>query len=172
MQIVEKEEDRMRFETQNPAETFALGRRFGARARPGEVYTLDGDLGAGKTVFAQGFAEGLGVPGPVNSPTFTILQSYDGGRLALYHFDVYRIEEPEEMDEIGYEDCFYGEGVCLVEWAEQIAEKIPGDAVRIRIVRRDEIGPSRRLIEVNGYPADAPGTVDGQTDLSENGLPG
>ena len=92
-------------------ETCELGRRLGLTAAPGSVFALCGDLGAGKTVFAQGFAAGLGVREPVNSPTFTILQVYDSGRLPLYHFDVYRIEEPEEMEEIGYEDYFFGDGV-------------------------------------------------------------
>ena len=84
-------------------------------------------------MFAQGFAAGLGITEPVSSPTFTIVQQYDGGRLPLYHFDVYRIGDVEEMDEIGYEDCFYGEGVCLVEWPERIGEILPEEAVRVRI---------------------------------------
>ena len=89
---------------------------------PGEIYALLGDLGVGKTVFTKGFAAGLGITEPVNSPTFTILQVYEGGRLPLYHFDVYRIEEPEEMEEVGLDDYLFGRGVCLIEWAEQIAE--------------------------------------------------
>ena len=109
-------------ESHSEAETFAYGKALGEKALPGEVYSLTGDLGVGKTVFTQGFAAGLGVREPVNSPTFTILHSYEEGRLALYHFDVYRIGDVEEMEEIGYEDCFYGEGVCLVEWAELIRE--------------------------------------------------
>ena len=101
-------------ETNKAEETFALGVRLGQAAKAGEVYCLEGDLGAGKTVFAQGFAQGLGIDEAVNSPTFTILQSYEGGRLPFYHFDAYRIGDVEEMEEIGYEDCFYGEGVSLV----------------------------------------------------------
>lgn len=95
------------------------------------MYTLVGDLGVGKTVFTQGFAAGLGIMEPVSSPTFTILQSYEEGRLPLYHFDVYRIGDVSEMDEIGYEDCFYGEGVCLIEWADLVAEILPEDCIRI-----------------------------------------
>ena len=85
-----------------PQETFALGKRLGEQAKPGEVYCLDGDLGVGKTIFTQGFAAGLGIDEPVNSPTFTIVQQYDSGRIPLYHFDVYRIGDISEMDEIGY----------------------------------------------------------------------
>ena len=114
-----------RYETFRPEDTFALGRSLGEGAKAGEVYCLDGDLGAGKTVFTQGFAAGLGITEPVNSPTFTILQVYDEGRLPLYHFDVYRIGDVEEMDEIGYEEYFYGEGVCLIEWASLIEEILP-----------------------------------------------
>ena len=106
-------------------DTFALGRQLGRQAEPGQVYTLIGDLGVGKTVFTQGLAAGLGITEPVNSPTFTILQSYEGGRLPFFHFDVYRIGDVEEMEEIGYEDCFYGDGVCLVEWADLIEEILP-----------------------------------------------
>ena len=106
-------------------DTFALGKQMGKEAKPGQLFTLIGDLGVGKTVFTQGFAAGLGITEPVNSPTFTILQSYEGGRLPFYHFDVYRIGDVEEMEEIGYEDCFYGDGVCLVEWADLIEEILP-----------------------------------------------
>ena len=120
-------------ETFCPEETFAFGTYLGEQAKPGEIYCLDGDLGTGKTVFTQGFAAGLGITEPVNSPTFTIVQIYEEGRLPLYHFDVYRIGDPMEMDEIGYEDCFFGAGVSLVEWASLIEELIPEEAVRFRI---------------------------------------
>ena len=137
----------MNYRTESPDETYELGVKMGQEALPGQIYTLDGDLGAGKTVFAKGFAEGLGVTEIVNSPTFTILQTYESGRLPLYHFDVYRIAEPEEMDEIGYEDCFYGNGVTLVEWAELSDELIPADAVRIRITRvKGEEGNARDIV--------------------------
>ena len=115
----------MTAETNSPEETFALGRKIGENASPGDVYALVGDLGVGKTVFTQGVAEGLGIDEAVNSPTFTILQVYEGGRLPFYHFDVYRITDVEEMEEIGYEDYFYGNGVCFVEWADLIEEILP-----------------------------------------------
>lgn len=136
--------------TNSPEETRELGRKLGAQARPGQVYCLDGDLGVGKTVLAQGFAEGLGIEGPVNSPTFTILQQYEDGRFPLYHFDVYRIGDISEMDEIGYEDCFYGDGVCLIEWAQQITEILPDDAIHIYIGKELEHGFDCRRIRVEG----------------------
>lgn len=120
-------------ESHSAADTFAYGKALGEKAAPGEVYTLVGDLGVGKTVFTQGFAVGLGITEPVNSPTFTILQSYEEGRLPLHHFDVYRIGDVSEMEEIGCEDCFYGDGVCLIEWADLIAEILPKDCIRISI---------------------------------------
>ena len=121
------------WETAESQETYRLGERLGRQAKPGQIYCLDGELGVGKTVFAQGFAAGLGIAEPVCSPTFTILQQYDQGEVPFYHFDVYRIGHVEEMEEIGYEDFFYGEGVCLIEWSRQIEEILPEDAVRIRI---------------------------------------
>ena len=123
------------WETNGPLETSRLAYCLGQQAQPGQVYGLDGDLGAGKTVFAQGFASGLGIEGPVNSPTFTILQVYEGGRCPLYHFDVYRIGDISEMEEIGYEDCFYGEGVSLIEWGDLIEEILPDHYVKVTISR-------------------------------------
>lgn len=120
-------------ETNTPEETFALGKQLGLASEPGQVYTLIGDLGVGKTVFTQGVAGGLGITGPVSSPTFTIVQVYEEGRLPFYHFDVYRIGDVEEMEEIGYEDCFYGKGVCLIEWANLIEEILPERYVQITI---------------------------------------
>ncbi len=117
-------------------ETFEIGKTLAGKAEPGDIYALSGDLGVGKTVFTKGFAAGLGITEPVNSPTFTILQVYEGGRLPLYHFDVYRIEEPEEMEEVGLDDYLFGKGVCLIEWAEQIAECLPETTKIIRI-RKD-----------------------------------
>ena len=114
-------------------DTFALGQQIGEAAVPGEVYTLTGDLGVGKTVFTQGVAKGLGIKEAVNSPTFTILQVYEEGRLPFYHFDVYRIGCVEEMDEIGYEDYFYGDGVCFIEWADLIEEILPKNCRKITI---------------------------------------
>ena len=140
--------------TTDAGETFALGKLLGQIAKPGQIYCLDGDLGTGKTVFAQGFAEGLGIRGPVNSPTFTILQIYEDGRLPLYHFDVYRIADPEEMEEIGYEDCFYGDGVCLVEWSERITELIPEEAISVRIEKNTSKGFDYRQITLEGVAED------------------
>ena len=112
-------------QTNQEKETYALGVQMGQSAKQGAVYTLVGDLGVGKTVFTQGFAAGLGIDEPVNSPTFTIVQIYEEGRLPFYHFDVYRIGDVEEMDEIGYEDYIYGEGVSLIEWANLIEDILP-----------------------------------------------
>ena len=120
-------------ETISAEETFALGRQIGQRAKAGEVYTLIGDLGVGKTVLTQGVAAGLGIEDAVSSPTFTIVQIYEEGRIPFYHFDVYRIGDVEEMDEIGYEDYFYGDGLCLIEWANLIEEILPSTYKQITI---------------------------------------
>ena len=136
------------WETHGPQETFEIGKQLGLEAKPGEVYCLDGDLGVGKTVCTKGFASGLGITEPVNSPTFTIVQQYEEGRLPLYHFDVYRIGDVEEMDEIGYEDCFYGEGVCLIEWSTLIQEILPEDAIHITIEKDLEKGFDYRRIQM------------------------
>ena len=127
-------------ETTSPDETFEAGRQLGLLAKPGDIYTLNGDLGVGKTVFTQGVAKGLDISGHVNSPTFTIVQVYDSGRLPFYHFDVYRIGDIEEMDEIGYEDYFFGDGVCMVEWADLISDLIPQNAKKITIEKNLEKG--------------------------------
>ena len=114
-------------------ETYALVEKIGQEAKPGQVYTLIGDLGVGKTVFTQGVAAGLGITEPVSSPTFTIVQIYEEGRMPFYHFDVYRIGDPEEMEEVGFEDCIYGEGLCLIEWANLIEEILPPAYTQVRI---------------------------------------
>ncbi len=137
-------------ETLNEKETALLGESMGKAAHPGSIYTLVGDLGVGKTVFTQGFARGLGIKEHVNSPTFTIMQVYEEGRLPFYHFDVYRIGDVEEMEEIGYEDCFYGEGVCLIEWANRIEEILPGHCVRIIMEKNLEKGFDYRKITIEG----------------------
>lgn len=123
----------MVIETNQEKETYALGVQMGQSAKPGAVYTLVGDLGVGKTVFTQGFAAGLGIDEPVNSPTFTIVQIYEEGRLPFYHFDVYRIGDIEEMDEVGYEEYVMGEGVSLIEWANLIEEILPERRTNILI---------------------------------------
>ena len=121
------------YETNGAEETFEVGMRLAKEAKAGDIYCLDGDLGTGKTVFSQGFAAGLGIKEAVNSPTFTIVCEYEEGRLPLYHFDVYRIGDIEEMDEIGYEDYVYGEGVSLIEWANLIEEILPERRTNILI---------------------------------------
>ena len=138
-------------ESYDPEETFALGSKMGKESVSGQIYTLIGDLGVGKTVFTQGFAEGLGVTEPVNSPTFTILQVYEDGRLPFYHFDVYRIADIEEMEEIGYEDCFYGNGVCLIEWADLIEEILPDRYHRVTIEKNLEKGFEYRRIIIEEW---------------------
>lgn len=137
-----------RIESRSEQETYQAGRQLGQFAKPGEIYCLNGDLGVGKTVFTKGFAEGIGIQGPVNSPTFTIIQQYEEGRIPLYHFDVYRISDIDEMEEIGYEDYFFGDGVCLIEWANLIEEIIPDYAVWITIEKDLEYGFEYRRITV------------------------
>ena len=136
------------FETCSPEETLEIGKLLGENAAPGEVYALIGDLGAGKTVFTKGFAQGLGIEEPVNSPTFTILQIYEEGRIPLYHFDVYRIEEPEEMEEVGFDEYIDGDGVCLIEWAGRIGDLLPPEVIVVRIEKNLDRGPDYRRITV------------------------
>lgn len=139
----------MNYESYSEKETFELGYRLGVEAKVGEVYCLSGDLGTGKTVFTKGFAKGLGIEEPVSSPTFTIVQEYKEGRLPFYHFDVYRISDISEMDEIGYEDYFYGDGVCFVEWAELIKELLPEHIKNIRIEKDLDQGFDYRKIVID-----------------------
>ena len=138
----------MIIETRSPEETFELGKKIGEAAKPGQVYTLNGDLGVGKTVFTQGVAAGLGITEPVSSPTFTIVQVYEEGRLPFYHFDVYRIGDIEEMEEIGYDDYFFGEGICLIEWAELIRDILPEKRIEITIEKDLTQGFDYRRITV------------------------
>ena len=138
----------MIIETNSPQETKELGKKMAERAKPGDVFTLVGDLGVGKTVFTQGTAEGLGIDEPVTSPTFTIVQEYESGRMPFYHFDVYRIGDPEEMDEIGFDDYIYGDGLCLIEWADLIEEILPEKRVAIRIEKDLEKGFDYRRITI------------------------
>ena len=137
----------MEYESFSASDTLALGEKIAKDAVAGQVYCLDGDLGVGKTVFTKGFAKGLGITEHVNSPTFTILQVYEG-RLALYHFDVYRIEDEEELYEIGAEDYFYGKGVCLVEWAQNVPGMIPDNAIHVRIEKDLQKGFDYRRITI------------------------
>ena len=138
----------MIIETNSEKETWELGVRLAQQAQPGSVFSLIGDLGVGKTVLTKGMAAGLGITEPVSSPTFTIVQVYDEGRIPFYHFDVYRIADPEEMEEIGFEDYFFGDGVCLVEWANLIEELMPEHTVKITIEKDLQKGFDYRRITV------------------------
>lgn len=135
-------------ESQKAEDTFQAGVQLGQKAKPGQIYCLLGDLGVGKTVFTQGLAKGLGIVEPVSSPTFTIVQTYEDGRMPFYHFDVYRIGDVEEMEEIGYEDYFYGEGICLIEWANLIQEILPETCKTITIEKDLEKGFDYRKITI------------------------
>ncbi len=134
-----------RYETSTSEETKEIGRALAAEAHPGDVVALVGDLGAGKTTMAKGFAEGLGVTEPITSPTFTIVCEYDEGRLPFYHFDVYRLDDPEELFEIGFEEYINGGGVCLIEWADRIKEELPAETTVISI-RRTDVGDGRIVL--------------------------
>ena len=138
----------MVIETHDPEETFEVGRTIGMNAKPGQIYTLTGDLGVGKNVFKEGVAAGVGITEPVNSPTFTIIQEYEDGRLPFYHFDVYRIGDLEEMEEIGYDDYFFGQGICLIEWAELIEEILPEKRIEVTIEKDLEKGFEYRKITI------------------------
>ena len=138
----------MTTESYSEKDTFRIAAELAKKAEVGDVYALIGDLGVGKTAFTKGFAAGLGITEPIVSPTFTILQIYESGRLPLYHFDVYRIGDISEMDEIGYEDCFYGEGVSIMEWADLVRPILPDTATIIRITKDLSKGTDYRLIEI------------------------
>ena len=138
----------MIFESYSEQDTFDFAYKLAGETQPGTVYALIGDLGVGKTAFTKGFAEGLGITEPIVSPTFTFVQIYEEGRMPLYHFDVYRISDVSEMDEIGYEDCFFGEGVSIMEWADLVPEILPEDAVTITISKDLSRGVSYRRIDI------------------------
>lgn len=138
----------MIFESRSAEETYAFAKKMAEEASPGAVYCLEGDLGVGKTVFSQGFAKGLGITEPVTSPTFTIVQEYDSGRLPFYHMDVYRISDEEEMYEVGYDDMIEGKGVCLIEWAGLIAGILPASYVSVIITKNTSKGFDYRQIAV------------------------
>lgn len=139
----------MTVESFKAEDTYELGYTMGTKAKKGEIYCLSGDLGVGKTLFTQGFAKGLGIEEAVCSPTFTIIQEYEGREMPFYHFDVYRIADIEEMDEIGYEDYFYGDGVCLIEWAELIEEILPSSYTKILIKKNMDKGFDYREIIID-----------------------
>lgn len=142
----------MIIESWSPEKTYEMAVKLGEEAKPSTVYCLIGDLGVGKTVFTKGFAKGLGIEEHITSPTFTIVNEYDG-RLPFYHFDVYRIADPEEMYEVGFEDYINGEGVCFIEWANLIDDLIPEDAVWITIEKDLEKGLDYRKITMKGLPS-------------------
>ena len=139
----------MTFESNSDTDTRQFAKDLGRKAKEGQVYALIGDLGVGKTVFTQGFAEGLEISEWINSPTFTIVQEYVDGRLPFYHFDVYRIGDPEEMYEVGFDDYVYGEGVSLIEWANRIEEILPEDVITVRIDKDLDKGFDYRRIEID-----------------------
>lgn len=141
----------MTIETHSEKETFSLGEKMGKKAKSGQVYTLDGDLGVGKTIFTKGFAKGLGITENINSPTFTIVQEYEEGRLPFYHFDVYRIANPDEMDEIGFDEYIYSDGVSLIEWGHLIEEVLPENHIQIKITKDVTKGFDYRRIEICEY---------------------
>ena len=136
-------------ESNSREDTYRMGRELGEQGVPGQVFCFFGDLGVGKTIFSQGFAKGLGVDDIVNSPTFTIVKEYDNGRLPLYHFDVYRIADVEEMYELDCEGYFYGDGVCLIEWASQIRDILPDDCHQVTIAKDLEKGFDFREITLD-----------------------
>lgn len=138
----------MFFDSNSFEDTFELGKKIGESAKPGSVYTLVGDLGVGKTVFTQGVAAGLGITEPVNSPTFTIVQVYDEGRLPFYHFDVYRIGDSEEMYEVGFEEYVYGDGISLIEWANLIEDILPEHYTSVMIEKDLDKGFDYRRITI------------------------
>ena len=138
----------MIYESYRPDDTYNIAKKLGENAKSGEVYLLYGDLGVGKTLFSQGFGKGLEIGEAIVSPTFTIVQEYTDGRLPFYHFDVYRIADEEEMDEIGYEDMVYGEGVSLIEWANLIEGILPDRYMKITIEKDNNMGFDYRKIEV------------------------
>lgn len=137
----------MKYESFKAEDTYLIGKEIGQQSKSGDVFLLLGDLGVGKTVFTQGFANGIGIEEPISSPTFTILQEYEG-RIPFYHFDVYRIADVEEMEEIGYEDYFYGNGVCLIEWANLIEEILPKNSKTIIIEKQIEKGFDYRILTI------------------------
>lgn len=140
--------EQVTYSSNSPEDTLKIAYEIALKTLPGTIICLNGDLGVGKTVFTKGFAKGLGIKEHVVSPTFTIMQSYTDGKMPLYHFDVYRIDDISEMDEIGYEDCFYGDGVTLIEWSEKIEELIPAGAIYVTIKKNLEKGFDYRDIEI------------------------
>lgn len=138
----------MVYYTDSEEETLELARKLAADAREGDVFALNGDLGAGKTVFARGFAQGLGIDAPVTSPTFTILQVYEEGRLPLYHFDIYRISDIMELYDVGFDEYLVGQGVCVIEWADMAKTLLPENTIRITLTQENPLETDKRKIIV------------------------
>ena len=137
----------MEYCSNSPEETAEFAKKFAERLKPGDVITLDGDLGVGKTAFVQGLAKALGVSEYVSSPTFTIVNCYDG-RLPLYHFDVYRIDDCDEMYEVGYDEYVGGDGVAVIEWADKIADILPVPRYAVTIAKDDTEHDNFRRIKI------------------------
>ena len=137
----------MTYESFSVDDTKQIAKKLAQQAKPKDIYCLNGDLGAGKTAFSKGFAEGLLIQDNITSPTFNIMNIYEG-RLNLYHFDVYRIKDIEEMYDTGYEEFFFGDGVCLIEWAEMIEQILPKESIKINISKDLLKDENYRLIEV------------------------
>ena len=138
----------LRYVTNSEEETEALGVRLAGRLEPGAVVAFTGDLGAGKTAFTRGLARGLGIVERVTSPTFTIVNEYEGGRLPLFHFDLYRLGSSDELFDIGWEDYLSRGGVCAVEWSENVSDALEEDAISVDICRGES--ESRRVITIEG----------------------
>lgn len=134
--------------THSPEETRELAKKLAPKLSAGDVINLSGDLGAGKTVFTKGLAKGLEIDEPVTSPTFTIIKEYEG-RLPLYHFDVYRLFEPDELDELGVDEYFYGDGVSVVEWGDKVKELLPDVHLEVKMLRL--VDENFRRIEISPY---------------------
>ena len=147
----------MEFISNSPAETEAVGEALGRRLTPGAVVAFSGDLGAGKTAFVRGLARGLGIPDRVTSPTFTIVNEYEGGRLPLFHFDMYRLASADELFDIGWEDYLARGGVCAVEWSENVAEAMDESTIRVDIRRGD--GESQRIVTIENGPRPSGGSL-------------
>ena len=147
----------MEYISNSAQETEALGERLAARLRPGDVIAYTGDLGAGKTAFTRGLARGLGVTDRVTSPTFTIVNEYEGGRLPLFHFDMYRLASADELFDIGWEDYLARGGVCAVEWSENVAEAMDESTIRVDIRRGD--GENQRIVTIENGPRPGGGSL-------------
>ena len=141
----------MEYVSNSPAETEALGAALAGRLKPGAVVAFSGDLGAGKTAFVRGMARGLDIPERVTSPTFTIVNEYEGGRLPLFHFDMYRLSSSDELFDIGWEDYLARGGVCAVEWSENVSDALEADCIRVDIRRGAH--DNQRLIRIEGGDA-------------------